>query len=478
MRVMSRVFVCLSVHEEFFDGVANRLRRDHGIEQWAGFCWGEDQAERLSQGVPYDPLIVFTRDILFEASSGDPDLEYLRLMEEGAPVPLTRMIVAERHMLAGRTMSEVLRLAEAIFRRFDAALDEFAPEWILAEDVSCLTSYIIYTLAKRKGIPIFILGYGRIPYHLAIYDSHEHKWADLDNAFESIQRDGFSNGELEETTAMYQELMGSKERPGDLEPKAGFRALSRYDVRRAVDGAKRYVKDRDNPTLVAPQKMVADRARRLVRDRIARARDAFSTPSIDRPYVIFPLHYEPEASTLVRAPYYMNQSALVEDIAKSLPTGVVLYVKEHPVARGRRRPGYYEHLQSLFNVEVIAPWEDSWTLVKNAAAVAVITSTMGWESLLCGRPTIVFGHAFYNSFPLVYRAFERPKEQWSELFHQAIYQHRNDPDLVLKYLAALRRSVFPGYIRNPRTLPRVLDPENLERVAASVAKKVGLGTSA
>jgi hypothetical protein len=52
-----------------------------------------------------------------------------------------------------------------------------------------------------------------------------------------------------------------------------------------------------------------------------------------------------------------------------------------------------------------------------------------------------------------------------------------DRELLLCYLAAIKQAVYPGYIRNPNTLPAVLDAENLDRVSESVATRVGLGAA-
>ena len=44
-------------------------------------------------------------------------------------------------------------------------------------------------------------------------------------------------------------------------------------------------------------------------------------------YVYFPLHVDPEASTMVLSPFHTNQIALIENLSKSLPTDHLL-VKE------------------------------------------------------------------------------------------------------------------------------------------------------
>jgi len=116
----------------------------------------------------------------------------------------------------------------------------------------------------------------------------------------------------------------------------------------------------------------------------------------DERYVLYPIHFQPEASTLVQAPYYLDQAVLIEDISKSLPVGYQLYVKEHVSNRGRRPLAFYKRLRETFGVRLLGPYEDTWTLIRDAAAVAVITGTVGWEGLLFGKPVVTFGDVFYN----------------------------------------------------------------------------------
>jgi capsule polysaccharide export protein KpsC/LpsZ len=191
-------------------------------------------------------------------------------------------------------------------------------------------------------------------------------------------------------------------------------------------------------------------------------------------YVLYPIHFQPEASTLVQAPYYLDQAALIEDMSKSLPVGYQLYVKEHVSNRGRRPLSFYKKLRETFGVRLLGPDEDTWTLIRDAAAVAVITGTVGWEGLLFGKPVVTFGDVFYNECSLTHRAGLVPKDQWHELFRKAIFEHTHEEDRLLEFVAAIRQSSRPGFLKNPNTFPAVMEPENVERIADALAWGAGL----
>ena len=63
-------------------------------------------------------------------------------------------------------------------------------------------------------------------------------------------------------------------------------------------------------------------------------------PPSGAPYVYVPLHFQPEMTTLVLAPFCVDQIAVIENVAKTLPIDHRLYVKEHKASLGRRPFGY------------------------------------------------------------------------------------------------------------------------------------------
>ena len=122
----------------------------------------------------------------------------------------------------------------------------------------------------------------------------------------------------------------------------------------------------------------------------------FEKPIEGEKYVFFPLHFQPEATTLIYGKWYVEQATLIENISKSIPTSHKLYIKEHPFGYGNRKKRFYNRIKKLPNVRLIGPHEDNFKLIKNCSLLTTITGTGGWEATLFQIPVITFGNVFYN----------------------------------------------------------------------------------
>src|SRR5690606_3825451 len=94
-----------------------------------------------------------------------------------------------------------------------------------------------------------------------------------------------------------------------------------------------------------------------------------------RPFVYFPLHVDPEASTMVLAPDHTDQLAVIESLAKRLPFGMSLVVKERVRMLGRRPRGFYETIRRFPSVSLASPLESTFQLIQRSTFVAAITGT-------------------------------------------------------------------------------------------------------
>ncbi len=122
----------------------------------------------------------------------------------------------------------------------------------------------------------------------------------------------------------------------------------------------------------------------------------YSLPREGERYVYFPFHVPLDVQLTVRCPEFLNQEALVDYIARSIPMGYRLYVKEHPAAIGAHPVLKIRDLVRLGNVRLIHPSCNSFDLIKNAGCVITINSKVGFEAIMQGRPVIVLGKAFYR----------------------------------------------------------------------------------
>lgn len=129
-------------------------------------------------------------------------------------------------------------------------------------------------------------------------------------------------------------------------------------------------------------------------------------------FFLYPLHYHPEASTSVLSWANFNEIDIIRSIASSMPRGFKLYVKDHPSAKGFLSSSDYERIKSIPNVRLINSEINAKYLIKRSVGVVTLTSTVGYESLIIGKPVITMGDIFYNFHPLcinVKNHFELPK---------------------------------------------------------------------
>lgn len=116
-------------------------------------------------------------------------------------------------------------------------------------------------------------------------------------------------------------------------------------------------------------------------------------PPIDRPFIYFPLHVDPEASTMVLSPWHTDQIGVIEALAKSAPAEMVILVKEHAPMLGKRPRGFYKTISAMPRVILVGPEQNGLSLVAKSSLTAVITGTAAWEAIRLQKPTIVIGNS-------------------------------------------------------------------------------------
>lgn len=123
-------------------------------------------------------------------------------------------------------------------------------------------------------------------------------------------------------------------------------------------------------------------------------------PDLDKPFVYFPLQYQPECSTCPMAGAFNDQELSIHLLSRTLPAGVLLYVKEHPRQRtegtAARSIWFYQQLLAMPNVRLVAHDTSTFHLREHCTAVATGTGTAGLEALFRQKPVFLFGHTFFQ----------------------------------------------------------------------------------
>lgn len=124
-------------------------------------------------------------------------------------------------------------------------------------------------------------------------------------------------------------------------------------------------------------------------------------------YIYFPLHYQPEATTYPYGDVYIDQILAIKMLSNSLPNNIKILIKEHPDTFNVSKIAYikgafnrsldlYKKLNEIKNVEIIPINTDTFEVIDNSIAVATLTGGSGIEAIIRGKPSMIFGNAWYN----------------------------------------------------------------------------------
>jgi hypothetical protein len=180
-------------------------------------------------------------------------------------------------------------------------------------------------------------------------------------------------------------------------------------------------------------------------------RELASRPPSGVPYVLLALHFQPERAIVPMAGSFCDQTLIVDMLARSLPDGWRLVVKEHPwqlVPFGRgelgRSAGFYRRITEHPNVVFVAGDAQTEDLLLGARAVATATGSIGWQAIARHIPALVFGAAWYADAPGVFRITDHAS------LHRA-FDRIQQPGAVPanaaeRMLAALESVAVPGVL--------------------------------
>jgi hypothetical protein len=177
-------------------------------------------------------------------------------------------------------------------------------------------------------------------------------------------------------------------------------ARARVAARNSLGAAKRIV-------TVSPVRAKRKSAKRLAQE----YQIAAGNPDLSSPYIYFCLQFQPEKTTSPCGGIFVDQYLAIALIAKYLPPGWRILVKEHPGQYWAgpfygylgRDPGYYRRLLAIPEVELVSLDSSHFEIIDNSAAVATVTGTVGWEAIARGVPTVVFGDVWFADAPGAHR---------------------------------------------------------------------------
>ena len=131
---------------------------------------------------------------------------------------------------------------------------------------------------------------------------------------------------------------------------------------------------------------------------------------LEKDYIYFPLHLQPENTTVPMAGLFSNQYLALTLLRQAIPSHWKIYVKEAPYQfewhRGNfaRHPRYYDEILELENIDLIKMETDPFQLIDHAKCIFSITGSTGWEASVRGKVVLVAGSSvWYMGAPGCYQ---------------------------------------------------------------------------
>lgn len=477
---MNVLFLTQSKSLELFEDLYREMGRAGAVER-AGFYLAD--SEHYSRFLASRPEFESEKhellkewEILARASQKAPDLNYLKQAEARlGDSSLWNALVADRRIYLGAratleqdyasryTHEQMLSILETAIREMEALFDRLKPGLVVGFICVTLGEYLAERIAKARGIPFLNLRPTRMKnYFYAGESVHEpSQW--LGERTRQIAAQGIPErirGEVAEyitqvrgNHAMYEGVIpppGTRlekpsqsvikpERPGLLARAVRFIGK----IRRYSSSELKHDNHYRGPFFPIWFGYVRRPLRiraiaRMFADRYVQARDLAGME-----FAFYPLHKEPEVTLLVYSKPYLNQIEVIRNLARSLPVGMKLLVKEHPAALGYRGTGYYRKLLEIPNVLLVDPSVKSRDLVQASKLVAVISGSVGLEAVMMAKPVVVFGHVPFAWLPPTMLRCVKDQAQLDREISDLLLTYRFDESALSAFVAAVFEQSVP-----------------------------------
>ena len=414
----------------------------------------------------------------------DIDLELSLLLEKYHDFNLNRALLSERELVffpsyfnySHLSYKEVKKYVILCFKVMEEIICEEKVDFVFGELILGLADAVLYSVCKKQGVSYVSIRQSKVGKGFIFCDPYIDKPIRLQEKIAKFKEYGGISKELKSSAIKYIESTRLKiEKPEYMEKTGNKYSIAPlYKLKEMF--RRVYEKPDGHRSLLLKKRPL----RNPLLWHLYKLKNIFITKinykkwfvdSISEEYFVFPLHYEPESSTLVRGFYFSDQLAVIKFISKNLPYNVVLVVKEHGGNQGYRKSSFYNEVSKLPNVELLGRNYPVNKLIKESRGVITITGRMGWESIIIGKPVLCLGDVFWNSIENVFRC-----NDWTDLevgIEKALMEcvTYNEEELVLFTAAYLESTNEGNFVLNSSTIKNEKNIQKLCKVINQYVKE-------
>jgi len=371
-------------------GIANSLHKKLDCELYSIISVTDKKKQFFEkQNLVKFKKIWFHHDAITDFTK-TPSIEYLQNFEKKYGIDIWKLIHNDRifynfNEFHAFTKNQVLGIVEQEIRFFEKVLDEIKPDFISVHPV-LRPSYLFYLMCKSRNIQPILFSSSRI-YGKSIITSGDDN---MGFSRESKISSKNTNHSVDEFLNQSMQKQVTRESSVWLQPnKEYFLAGIKFLTSKNTNHKTHYTyfgRTKFKVIINYFSDLLKVRYRKNWIDK-----NLQYDINSDIPFIYFPLHLEQEMSLLIQAPFYTNQLEIIKNVAKSLPVGYELYVKEHPLmhARSWRKISFYEEIMNIPNVKLFHPSINSDKFLRDCVLVITISGTAGLDAGYFEKPAIM-----------------------------------------------------------------------------------------
>lgn len=200
----------------------------------------------------------------------------------------------------------------------------------------------------------------------------------------------------------------------------------------------------------------------------ATLKEVTTTKSPPTNFIYFPLHYQPERTTVPEAGIWRNQlllARMLSSICEKYEEQMYLVIKEHPRQPNgdprqtlMRAPDFYQRLSELPHTILVDTFSDSDVLLRSARVVVTPNGTSAWEAVRFGTPSLTMAvtwHSTCSASPAV-----QSSEDLEPTLNRLLRMTRSDVEQAYNDFAESPSFMFPG-VFSEQHLPEGMSEEVL-----------------
>ena len=372
-----------------------------------------------------------------------PDLNYLSNFEKKYEINLWELAINERifyrfNRVYKFSHDEILLILEHECKLFEKILDEVNPDFLIMFEPTLHQHELFYRMCKKTNIKILTLNQPNISRCIISENSRK---LDFNIELDKLSSTNKSFSELRDYRKSFSTYKAIKNYRNQFKTsnlkllKSAFKFLTSENKHIKTHythrGRTKFQVLKDELVLKLNKKSRSSFINKIFK----------TTIDENEKFIYFPLGVDEERNLLIAAPFYTNQLEVIRNIAKSIPVGYKLYVKENPAQsiRSWRDISEYRKIIDIPNVRLFHPNVSAETLYEKCSLVISIGGTSGFDAAFYEKPSIIFTDLGYSILPSISKL--NSIEELPKIIRESLQKKVNNNDLE-KYLTVLHENSF------------------------------------